>query len=450
MQHQTKTVKLSDHVEQHALLWTMGTGKTIATWSILANLLHQGKIKNGLIVCPIQVIGAWEDDRKRFGEKTQELLSAIKIINYEKLHRRKEAYAADWDAIVVDESHMISNRKSLRFKTLGIMVRKEQYRFILSGTPIGNARMEDYFSQFKFLLGEEFPFKSYKSFLDAYFSYDLSESRATGARFYDRVYCNRIDELLRWIAPYSSRYDKSVLSDLLEPLPPTVHKVELSDKNLAIYKQLKKSKVIISDDGSIVADRALTLLIRLRQLSSHIFSAEEGYVEIIREKDKLTPKIQALADILRSKNIIDDDNISTKQGSKIVIFVDWVESMEQITRFLRSAGVKYEQMGNGVTGHEHWQNFQADDNIKVFVGNYRSISLGVQLFSADTAIFFEPTLSSQQDTQARSRIHRKGQKGICSYIYLIAKGTVEEEIYNRLKHFEDFFNKMFLNYLKLE
>jgi len=424
----------------------MGTGKTVETLTLLLDKFAGGKIKNALIVCPLAVIGAWESDMKLFGEAAQRHFKEITVINYDKLIYRKEIQKKRFDAIVCDESHLIANRKSQRAKVLMSMIHDDQYRYILTGTPIGNGRMEDYYSQLAWLLGASFPFRSLKEFLDTYFTFDLAENRTSGSRFYQNIICNKPDALMRFVRGSSTRYDKSVLSNLAEPLPAVVHSIELSTRNSTIYKKMRKDQIVVSDkiDGLIVsADRTLTLIVRLRQLASHIFSNGE-HQEIVGDE-----KVNALMSDLESRGILRDGK-ATGAGDKTVIFVDFVESQRAITNMLRRCLVNFDVMGDGITGSERWQNFQSNDKVKVFVGNYRSIGVGVNLSSADMAIFYEPTQSSQQNEQAKSRLWRNGQKGQCSFVYYIAKGTIEELIYSRLQRFEDFNKAMFEEYLNTE
>ena len=79
---------------------------------------------------------------------------------------------------------------------------------------------------------------------------------------------------------------------------------------------------------------------------------------------------------------------------------------------------------------------------------YASGSAGIDLYAADTCIFFEPTLSSNLNEQAKDRIHRIGQHRPCSYYYLIADGSIEADIYNALSNYADFGEALFTKYLR--
>jgi SNF2 family DNA or RNA helicase len=78
-------------------------------------------------------------------------------------------------------------------------------------------------------------------------------------------------------------------------------------------------------------------------------------------------------------------------------------------------------------------NFQKKDDPKVIILQSQVGGLGITLTAADTMIFFSNTFSYAEYEQARARIHRVGQKNHCTYIQLIAKGTIDEEVVDALK-----------------
>ena len=94
-----------------------------------------------------------------------------------------------------------------------------------------------------------------------------------------------------------------------------------------------------------------------------------------------------------------------------------------------------------------WLQFQNDDAVRAIVCQYQSGSAGIDLYAADTCIFFEPTIRSDLNEQAKDRIHRVGQTRACSYYYLLTSGSIEFAIYNALKNYEDFGEALFTKYM---
>ena len=94
-----------------------------------------------------------------------------------------------------------------------------------------------------------------------------------------------------------------------------------------------------------------------------------------------------------------------------------------------------------------WRRFQDDPRTRVIICQYQTASAGIDLYAADTIIYYEPTLRSQLLEQSRDRIHRTGQVTKCSYIHLITRGTVEMDIYRALAGYSDFSEKLFVEYM---
>jgi SNF2 family DNA or RNA helicase len=83
----------------------------------------------------------------------------------------------------------------------------------------------------------------------------------------------------------------------------------------------------------------------------------------------------------------------------------------------------------------------------VIICQYQSASTGIDLYAADTIIYYEPTLSSNILEQSKDRIHRISQTNKCSYIHFVTRGTIEVSIYRALKNYSDFSEALFKSYM---
>ena len=63
----------------------------------------------------------------------------------------------------------------------------------------------------------------------------------------------------------------------------------------------------------------------------------------------------------------------------------------------------------------------------VFVGQIATAGLGITLTAADKMVFYSLDYSMSNFEQTKARIHRVGQRNPCTYIYLVADGTVDEK-----------------------
>ena len=312
------------------------------------------------------------------------------------------------------------------------------YKYILTGTPIGNGQLENIWSLYCFLDPVVERGKIYSTIFKNYMKeYASGEYKGSYSEFQSR-YCvlNRyfkptsyinVKELQKIINTYSYRVKKSDCLDLPEKLPDEVIKVELKEK--ALYKKLCSESAIL--EYEILADNPLSRMIKLRQLTAGHIKTEDGLIELKTEK----------LDIL--KEIIE----GYEDNKKLVIFAEFKYSIGKISDLLKKMKIKYVVLDGDQKDKTIWRQFQEDKRIQVIVCQYQTANSGIDLFASDTIIYYEPTIRSMILEQSRDRIHRTGQKNKCSYIHLLTKGTIEIDIYRALSGYSDFNEKLFTEYM---
>ena len=381
-------------------------------------------------MAPKSALGAWERDIELFNAMDQEILrSSITLINYDKVWRGgdKSPYNKKYGCIILDEAHLIKNRSSQRSKFLLKLACKADYRYILTGTPIGNGQLENIWSLY--------------CFLDPYLERGRVYSRIFGGSyqvFQDR-YCIlnmyhkpssyiHVKELQEIINEYSYRVKKIDCLDLPEKLPDEVIKVDQAEPRL--YKKLSTESAIL--EYEILAENPLSRLVKLRQLCSGHIKTEDQLIEVGNNK------IPILQEIIEGY----------PEDKKLVIFAEFKYSIGKISELLRKMKVRFVTLDGDQKDKTIWRKFQDDKRIRVIVCQYQTAAAGIDLFASDTIIYYEPTLRSNILEQSRDRIHRTGQKEKCSYIHLLTKGTVEVEIYRALAGYSDFSEALFTRYME--
>lgn len=419
-----------------------GCGKTLPSLFRILDLLKSGKIENALVVAPKSALGAWERDLEKFDDLDASILrDALTLINYDKVWRGgdKSRFNRSYGCIVLDESHSIKNRTSQRAKFLLSLACRSTYKYILTGTPIANGSLEDIWSQYAFLD----PYKdrgriygnvwrkewesrepdkvfkgSYQEFLDRYCVLNMYHKPSSYIH---------VRELQEIINKYSYRVKKVDCLDLPEKLPDEIVKVDLMEK--ALYKKLATESAIL--EYEILADNPLSRLIKLRQMCAGHIATDQGLIEC------KTEKLQALEEIIDG---YPDDK-------KLVVFAEFKYSIGKISEFLRKKKIRHVVLDGDQKDKNIWRKFQTDERIRIIVCQYQTANAGIDLFAADTIIYYEPTTRSITLEQSRDRIHRSGQKNACSYIHLLTRGTVEVDIYRALADYQDFGEKLFTEYM---
>lgn len=406
-----------------ALFMDQGCGKTLPTLFRILELFKTGKIADALIVAPKAVLGSWERDIDKFDTEDRLILTkGITLINYDLTWRRPEL-KKHWGAIVLDEAHYIKNRTSNRSKCLLKLSLDSDYRYILTGTPISNGHLEDIWSLYSFLdpvvINRTVSSKmlgTYREFTDRYCILN---------QYWQPCSYVHVAELQDIIADHSYRIKKSECLDLPEKLPDEIYTIELKEKTL--YKELAKYSTI--EEYEILAENPLSRMLKMRQVASGFITTADGIKELKCEK------IEALKGFLSGFE------------DKLVIYAQFTHSIDQINALLKKLKIKSVTLDGRQKNKKIWRDFQEDESIRVIVCQYDSASEGIDLFSADTTLYYEPTLRSNTLEQSRDRTHRRGQKRPCSYIHFITKGTVETAIYRTLKGFGDFNEKLFTEYM---
>ena len=424
-EHQKQILNLMRIYPSYGIFAEQGCGKTLPTLVRIAELLNAGQITDALIVAPKSVLGSWQRDIELFDDSSKSLLySKLCIVSYDLVWRRTE-YRKHWGCIILDEAHKIKNRNSKRSKCLLEMALDSDYRYILTGTPIANGQLENLWSEFAFLQ----PMKVRGRI----------HSRIWGGSYAD--WCKDYALLNQWYQPYkyvnvgkiqdvmnshSYRITKAECLDLPDKLPDEIYDIELKAKKP--YKEMAKESTIV--DLDILAGNSLSRMLHLRQLASGFVTDDEKNIHEFE-----TEKISVLKEFLEDWN------------KKLVIFAEFKYSVKQISILLDKMKIKYVVLNGDTKDKSIWKKFQNDPKIQVIVCQYQSGNAGIDLFAADTILYYEPTLSSNILEQSKDRIHRIGQKSKCSYIHFITKGTVETAIYRALSNFKDFNEKLFNEYI---
>lgn len=407
--HQERALDLLADHNAFALFMEQGTGKTIPALIHVTNLLIAGDIENCLIVAPLSTLGSWKRDLDKLSPLRQRLASKITLINYDKIWRREE-YQRPWDCIVLDEAHAIAHRTSKRSKCLLKLAKDAPYRYLLTGTPQSNGRLEDYYSLMEFL--QPGIFGTWREFTAHY----TVERRLPGSFVNIIVGYRNQEELLEKVGEYSFRVMKRDCLDLPDKLPDEVIRCELKEK--AKYKQAMKDFI---EEFDMTIGNPLTKVMKLRQISSGFVFDDYGDLHALK-CDKLA----------RLEELIDSID------GKVVVFCEFQYSIDAISALLTKKKIPFVSLDGRQKDKTVWRQFQTDETIRVIICQYLTANAGIDLFASSHTVYYEPNLSTTVVEQSRDRIHRIGQSQPCSYYWLITEGTIEEEIYKRLAEKTDF------------
>lgn len=399
--------------------------------------MQAGRIHRVLIVAPLSILSVWEAEFAQFAafdyalavltgdsaKKTDTLRHMngaalqVAVVNYESAWRMEQELAA-WgpDLIVCDEGHKIKTHNISASKAMHRLGAKAGYRLLLTGTLITNKAI-DVFSPYKFLNPTIFGTSFY----------------AFRSRYFDMVgYGNHTPVLKRSMeAELSARLHsiayRAAKADCLD-LPETtdvVRQVELEPAARKIYRSLVKESFAELASGEVTAPNVLTRLLRLSQLTGGFLGSDENAAV----QQISSAKLSAMEDILES---------AVAEGQKLVIIARFLPEIRAIGKELDRRGLRYACITGEVQDRAaQVAQFQNDPDVPVFVGQIATAGLGLTLTAASTMVFYSLDYSMSNYEQAKARIHRVGQRNPCTYIHLIAKGTVDEKVLTALRNKAD-------------
>jgi SWI/SNF-related matrix-associated actin-dependent regulator of chromatin subfamily A-like protein 1 len=410
MDHQKEAIEKLVRNKKFILADDMGLGKTTAT--IIAAL--ETGAKKILIVCPASLKINWQREIENYSDRSVYISEGKKfsdehdfvIINYDILKNFHDPKKKDestilksnFDLIIMDEAHMISNPQAQRTKIVNDIAQKSTRVWLLSGTPM-TSRPMNYYNLLN--LVDSPVAMNWMAYAKRYcngFQFSVGKRKVwnvTGA--------SNLDELRDRTQTHILRRLKEDVLDLPEKIITPVY-LRLKSKD---YEDLMGEYFDWYDNNSEESS-SLTLqfgkLMKVRKI-------------IASEKVKSTIEL--------AENIID-------QGKKVIIFTNFTDTLQEIYNHFGKSAVYLD----GSCSKPHRQNsvdeFQTNDKIKVFVGNLKAAGVGLTLTSAEAVIMNDLSFVPAEHSQAEDRSHRIGQKNSTSVYYPIFENTIEGAIYDIL------------------
>lgn len=366
-----------------------------------------------LIGCPLRAIKVWEkaisenpivDDR---GEPAE-----IKILNLEQIHiqrarLRKWLQAESLNSMfVLDEAHRIKRKGSkisraarnvawLRSKGKPPRARAT-YRLALTGTPIAQG-VQDAWAIFDFINPEIFG--TWEEFEEKHIVYGgFKNKKIVGYRnkklVHRKIHENSYRVTLREAQGEGSRYIVRRRRIYVE-LPPTARMV---------YRKLEKTLEAIVNRKKVSVPIVVAVTTKLQQICGGFVKANDETIQDLHQM-----KLLYLRDLIRSHS-----------GKKIVICSRFLYEIEAISALVYQEGKSYTLIKGG-------EEFEGELETDIAIVQIQS-GIAIDLAKADVTIFYSWDYSHINHEQMKFRTLSFSKRYV-SYYYLIARGTVDELIY---------------------
>lgn len=410
-----------------ALLWGMGTGKTVTTLTAIDRLLHD-YMEDGpvLVIAPKRVAeNTWSKETAKWehlrhlrvskimgtAKQRQAALNAaadVYVINRENVVWLIDTLGKRWPfpIVVIDELSSFKSASAKRWRAMR-RVRGRIRRLIgLTGTPRPNG-LDDLWPEIYLLDQGERLGKTLGAFrarfllpekMNGHIVYSYRPRDGAEAEVYDRLadICMSIRK-------------EDVLS-----LPGQIYEdIELDapPELLRQYKKFERDKVLecLDADGEIVAGTAAALTNKLLQFANGAIYDVDGRVHPLHDI-----KLDALEELIEEAG-----------GEPVLVLYAYQHDADRIRQRIACRALdKPEDI-------DAWNRGE----IPVALAHPASIGHGLNLQDGGhIIIWFGLTWSLELYQQANERLNRPGQRSVCRIYHLILKGTHDDRVLQALSN----------------
>ena len=437
--------------KNYGRLWEMGLGKTKITIDEAAFLFQLGHIEALLIFAPNGVHTAWACDElpkhcpipfrvvnweskkaknKSFDKQLYELNQTVHMkvltINHEAIMTAKcrntvKKFLGKWKTmVVIDESHCFKTPSAKRTMRMLSFTPHADARRVLTGTPITNSPF-DIYTQMKMLNKDFWKEHGLDDYTIFKHHFGVWVTQTIKDRQWEQVVAYRnLEDLQRIIEPHTSR----LLKDDVLDLPPKLYTrryFDMSAEQIRLYDELKNEFMTFLNGELITADLAIVRMQRLQQITS-------GYIPLdLTEKGEPAqlitdpnPRITVLNDLL------------SEVPHQAIIWAKYQRDVELIMESLKANKRTFvDYYGPTKTRDQNKEKFLSGE-AQFFVATEAAAGTGLNLTCAKTVIYYNTTFKLHHRLQSEDRAHRVGQDRSVNYVDLIASGTIDSKILQRL------------------
>lgn len=404
----------------------MGLGKTVQVLTVILSYIQENKekAKNSIIVCPSSLTLNWYNEIQKFTPTIKKLVISgdylerkrkietinnyqIVITSYDSLKRDIDLYTQyNFKYIVADEAQYIKNNNTKNSKAVKLI--NAETKFALTGTPIENS-LSELWSIFDFIMpGYLYKYKKFKELYEIPIIKNQDEEK--------------MNKLKKQIEPFILRRTKSEVLTELPDKTVTILSNEMKEEQYSIYMSYMaqaRDEIMYQIDMKGFEKsqiKILSLLMRLRQICCHpkLFLSE-----YTGESSKLNQCIEIIQDAVWGEH-------------KILLFSSYTSMFEIIEEQLKKLEINYLKLTGQTKVGERIKlvdEFNTNENIKVFLISLKAGGTGLNLTGADMVIHYDPWWNLSAENQATDRTYRIGQKKNVQVYKLITKNSIEEKIY---------------------
>lgn len=433
----------------------MGTGKTYMLINNAAMLYDRGRINAMLIVAPKGVYANWPNieipkhmpthinyhvstwrasPTKKQQQEHEKMLADVDsfrifVMNIESFSSPKGLAAArlflrvTTAYMAIDESTTIKNPKATRTKNIIAAGKDAHVRRIATGSPITKNPM-DVYSQCEFLGPQYLGFTSFYAFQQRYgILIKRKKETPKGILTYPQlVGYRRLDELREKLKSFTFRVTKEQCLDL-PPKVFTTRDVELSPEQKKMYKSMETSAHAMHEGRICSTTNGLTKRLRMHQIVCGFLEMDDG--ELLELPNSRLEELLATVE---------------EVSGKVIIWANYRHNIRAIYEALckeygeESACTYYGDTDTADRASAVSRFQDPEDSLRFFIANAQTGAYGLTLTQAQTVIYYSNNFDLDKRWQSEDRAHRIGQTGTVTYVDLVCRGTIDEDVFESLRN----------------
>jgi SNF2 family DNA or RNA helicase len=421
-----------------------GTGKTRVQIELFAMRRKRGG-GCALVIAPKSLLrSAWQDDFQKFApgivtvvadakhrQQAFDTSADVYITNTDAvlwLDKQPKKFFDRFDTLIIDELTAFKHKTSKRSKALNRIKKHFQKRYGLTGTPNPNTITDIWHQVFV-----------------------LDDGKALGANFYHfrgsvcaPQQVGPRPEMVKWMdKPYAEQAVAHLLKDI------TVrHKFEecidipanhlysvpyhMSPKHKRAYDQMERDAITMLDSGRLITTvNAAGVMTKLLQIASGASYSEEGTGNSALQAKAADALGYVPIDTGRYELVAD----LVEQRGHSVVFFNWTHQRDLLKKEFEARGITFAVIDGSASDKDRKEavdGFQSGF-YRVLLAHPASAAHGLTLTKGTATIWASPTYNLEHFLQGNRRIYRAGQTQKTETIMVLAPGTVEDKVFQKLQ-----------------
>ena len=423
---------------------TGNTGKTRVQIELFAARRAAGG-GAALVIAPKSLLrSAWEDDFKKFApqvnvsvapadkrEAAFNVPADVYVTNTDAVNwlvKQDAKFFKRFDTLIIDELSAFKHHTSGRSKAMNKIKKYFKHRYGLTGTPNSNTITDLWHQMFILDDGQRLG----KSF------YQFRNSTQTPEQIGPQA------NMLKWtdkpgaeIAVGGMIQDMVVRHKFEECIDiPSNHEYSvpyhMTPKQAKLYQQFEKNAIAQIASGVIVSSlNAASVMTKLLQIASGAVYHENSEGSGTTLQSKAADAIgYAPIDTSRYELVAD----LAEQRDHSVVFFNWQHQKDHLIAEFKKKGLTYAVIDGSTTDKQRKEAVDLFQQgfYRVLLAHPQSAAHGLTLTKGTATIWASPTYNLEHWLQGNRRIYRAGQTQKTETIVVLAPGTVEDKVFQKL------------------